>query len=73
MSHGDDAPGAWWPDLDHAVGGVADSIDTTVERAGESVGDFVAGAAGGALAPLADFMLKLVLVVGVVWLVGRAV
>lgn len=70
MTH--DAPGAWWPALDHAIGGVASSIDTTVEQTGELVGDAIGGVAGGATRPLANFMLKLVALLGVVWLVGRA-
>ena len=50
--------GAWFPQLDAAVGGVADVIEGGAQTTGDAAGSLIGGATSG----FADWLLKLAVI-----------
>jgi hypothetical protein len=53
--------GAWFPTLDHAIGGTADAITGLVSYPFELAGDAAGAAAGGIFGGMGDWLLKVAL------------
>lgn len=61
MSHNDG--GAWFPTLDHAIGGTADAVGGAVTWPFELVGEATADVAGPVFGGIGDWILKVAVVV----------
>lgn len=56
----------WLPALDDALGGIDDLLSGGSQTAGDALGSFT----GGLLSPLANFIIKLALIGGAIYLLA---